>query len=299
MRRLKVVSEPRAAANKTVFLVTYGEIAMFTAVSKLHFLGLFAFMTASLLAVASSDAQPPGKKGKGPKGPPPGAEILTVRGTVKDFTSAPKGEVDGVTLTDGTWVHWPPHLSDRFSGIVGKGDKVKVIGWMETGPKGDTKLEVSSLTNLNTNQTRETDRFTPAVIEAGARFGPGTGEVITANGAIKEFTSAPKGEVDGFVLSDGRWVHWPPHLSERFTSAVVKGDKVRVTGFWETGKKGDTKLEVSILTNLRTNKTIENPDRPLPAGVVGKTGNREAQIRALEDQLEQIQRELQRLRKEK
>ena len=22
---------------------------------------------------------------------------------------------DGVILTDGTWVHWPPHLEDRFS----------------------------------------------------------------------------------------------------------------------------------------------------------------------------------------
>jgi len=271
---------------------------MFTAVSKLRYLGLFAFMAASLL-VASLEAQTGGKKGKGPKGPPPGAEILTVRGTVKDFTSAPKGEVDGVTLTDGTWVHWPPHLSDRFSGIVGKGDKVKVIGWMETGPKGDTKLEVSSLTNLTTNQTRETDRFTPAAIEAGVKFGPGTGEVLNANGTVKEFTSAPKGEVDGFILSDGRWVHWPPHLSGQFSNAVVKGDKVRVIGFWETGKKGDTKLEVSTLTNFRTNKTIENPDRPLPAGAAAKPGNREAQIRSLEDQLEQIQRDLQKLRKEK
>jgi hypothetical protein len=264
-----------------------------------------ALLTACLLLASSAaHSQEKKKKGKdkGPDGPPPGAEILTVRGTVKDFTTAPKGEKDGVTLTDGTWVHWPPHLSDRFSGIVAPGDKVKVIGWMDAGKKGDSKLEVSSLTNLGTNQTRERDGFTPAAIEARQKFGPGTGEFVTANGTVKEFTSAKKGEVDGFILSDGRWVHWPPHLSSRFADAVVKGDTVRVTGFWENGKKGDSKLEVSTLTNVRTSKTIENPDRPAPAGAApapGKAGNREERIRELEIQVEQLMREIQKLRKEK
>jgi hypothetical protein len=274
--------------------------------SKMLCVGIFASLTACLLSlsldVESLGAQPPGKKGKGPKGPPPGADILTVRGTVQSFTTAPKGETDGLMLTDGTSVHWPPQMSDRFKSIVDKGDKVKVIGWMETGKKGDTKLEISSLTNLNTNQTRENDGFPPAVLEARANFGPGNGELLTVNGSVKEFTTAKKGEVDGFIVSDGRQVHWPPNMANRFSDFVAKGDKVRVTGFWETGKKGDAKLEVSTLTNLRTNKTIEIPDRPSapsanPAS--GTAGNRDERIRALENQVDQIQREIQKLRKEK
>jgi hypothetical protein len=268
---------------------------MFTTFSKLRYVGLFAFLAACLWTASfDAQAQGPKKKDKGPKGPPPGAEILTVRGTVKEFTTAPKGEKDGVILTDGTWVHWPPHLEDRFSNIVGKGDKVKVIGWMETGKKGESKLEVSSLTNLNTNQTRE--------VEGRAVTGSAFGEPVTANGSVKEFTTAKKGEVDGFILSDGQWVHWPPHLSSRFSDLVVKGDKVRVTGFKEVDKKGETKLEVSTLTNLRTNKTVENPDRPMPLAdrpSQGKAIDRDARIRALEDQVEQLMVELKRLRKEK
>ena len=274
---------------------------MSTTFSKLRCLGMFACLAACLCA-ASSDAQPPGKKDKGAKGPPPGAELLTVRGTVRDFTTAPKGEKDGVILTDGTWVHWPPHLEDRFSNIVGKGDKVKVIGWMETDKKGESKLEVSSLTNLATNQTRENDRFPPDVIEGRAGIGAGFGDAVTVNGSVRNFTTAKKGEVDGFILSDGQWIHWPPHLSSRFSDFVVKGDKVRVTGFKEVGKKGETKLEVSTLTNLRTNKTVENPDRPMPLAdrpIQGKAIDRETRIRALEDQVEQLLQELKRLRKEK
>jgi hypothetical protein len=274
---------------------------MFTTLSKLRYVGLFAFLAACLCST-SIDAQPQGKKGKGPKGPPPGAEILTVRGTVKDFTAAPKGEKDGVILTDGTWVHWPPHLEARFSNIVAKGDKVKVIGWMETGPKGDTKLEVSSLTNLDTNQTRENDGFPPAALERRTGVASAFGALVTASGSVKDFTTAKKGEVDGFILSDGKWVHWPPHQSSRFADFVVKGDKVRVTGFVETDKKGATKLELSTLTNLRTSKTVENPDRPMPAAdrsIQGKSVDREARIRALEEQVEQLSQELKRLRREK
>jgi hypothetical protein len=267
---------------------------MFESIAKLRYAGLLAFAAACLWAASfDAHAQGPKKKDKGPKGPPPGAETLTVRGTVKEFTTSPKGEKDGVTLTDGTSVHWPPHLEDRFSSIIGKGDKVKVIGWMETGKKGDTKLEVSSVTNLNTNQTREVE----------GRAGSGAfGEPVTANGTVREFTTAKKGEKDGFILSDGQWIHWPPHLSDRFSDFVVKGDKVRVTGFKEVDKKGESKVEVSTLTNLRTNKSVENPDRPAPVAdrpIPGKTIDREARIRALEDQVEQILQDLRRLRKEK
>lgn len=101
------------------------------------------------LCTAFLMAEPPGpgKGTKGPPGPPPDAESVTVRGVVKEFTTAPKGEVDGLMLDDDTCVHWPPHMADRFTDIVAKGDKIKVTGFRETGPKGDTKLEVSSLTN--------------------------------------------------------------------------------------------------------------------------------------------------------
>lgn len=270
---------------------------------KLRELGLLSFAVACLWAATFDDVQAQGgKKGKGksPKGPPPGAEILTVRGTVREFTTAPKGEKDGVMLNDGTWAHWPPHLEDRFSTIVAKGDKVKVIGWMATDKKGSTKLEVSSLTNLNTNQTRENDRFPPDVIEG--RSGAGFGDAVTANGTVRDFTTAKKGETDGFILSDGRWVHWPPHMASRFANTVVKGDKVRVVGFMETGKKGETKLEVSTLTNLRTNKTVENPDRPTSLAdrpIQGKAVDRDARIRALEEQVEQLLTEIRQLRKKK
>ena len=67
------------------------------------------------------------------------------------FTTAPRGEVDGVVLDDGTWLHWPPHMEDRFKDILKEGDRVSATGRTETGPAGDTHFEIQSLTNLRTN----------------------------------------------------------------------------------------------------------------------------------------------------
>jgi hypothetical protein len=267
-------------------------------------LGLAALLVGGLCTV-SLEAQPPGK-GKGPKGrsgPPPDAEFMTMRGTVKEFTTAPKGEVDGLVLTDGKWVHWPPHLESRFKDIAAKGDRVRASGYWETGPAGDTKLEVSSLTNLDTDKSAENpDRPPPADARRSDAAAPRAGEALTVRGTVKEVTTAPKGEVDGVILTDGKWVHWPPHLEARFRDIAAKGDRIRATGYWETGPKGDTKLEVSTLTNLASNKTGENPDRPMsgPARLFpGKAGGVEERLDALEDQLDQLRREIQRLRREK
>jgi hypothetical protein len=108
------------------------------------------------------------------------------------------------------------------------------------------------------------------------------------------------GEVNGLILTDGTWVHWPPHLQGRFTAIAARGDRVRASGYWETGPAGDTKLEVSTLTNLATDRTGENPDRPAPAAgrlALGRAGDVEARLQALEDKVDRLTAEVDRLRR--
>src|ERR1700678_3050797 len=42
-------------------------------------------------------------------------EARTAQGRLQSFTTAPMGEVDGAVLDDGTVIHWPPHLANRFT----------------------------------------------------------------------------------------------------------------------------------------------------------------------------------------
>lgn len=133
---------------------------------------------------------------------------------------------------------------------------------------------------------------------------PRRGEATTAVGTVRSFTTAPRGEVDGAILDDGTVLHWPPHLADRFADAAARGDRVRASGWMETGPRGDTHFEVRTLTNLRTEATIENDGPPPPRpGAHGPGRGRgpetERRIRDLEAQIDRLRAELDRLRRDR
>ena len=93
-------------------------------------------------------------------------------------------------------------------------------------------------------------------------------------------------------------------MQNRFKDILKESDRVRATGRTETGPKGDIHFEVQSVTNLRTNKTAENPDfandPPPGRGVApARPADREERLRDLEDQVDQLRRDIQRLRREK
>jgi hypothetical protein len=269
-----------------------------------HWIGTPAALAVGLLLFASGE----GKTQREDR------DVKTATGKVTSFTTAPKGETDGAILEDGTVIHWPPHLESRFTGIVDKGDRVKVAGWMETTPAGDRVLEVRTLTNLRTNAAADNDGPPPPPPGRRGRAGRGApppplravfGETRTVRGKVDRFTKAPRGEVDGTVLDDGTWLHWPPHLENRFADILKEGDRVQATGRTETGPAGDSHFEVQSVTNMRTNARAENPDFAEGPPVAGPTRvaprreeSREEKLRDLENKLDQLRREIERLRRD-
>lgn len=257
--------------------------------------------------------------------PPAAATARTVEGKVQRMTTAPMGEIDGAVLDDGTWLHWPPHFESQFTGVVKSGDRIRASGRTERGPAGDEHFEIKSLTNTSTNATAENVDFAsgppagprgprsrgrrvpPHLLAAGRATGGNDAaqESSTREGKVQRLTTAPRGEVDGAVLDDGTWIHWPPHLQGQFNDVVKVGDRVRVTGQTETGPAGDTHFEVQSVTNILANRTVENPEsiaavRPSSERTPQLDGpSRERRLRELESQIEQMQRELGRLRLEK
>lgn len=228
----------------------------------------------------------------GPDGwaqPPKGGRVTTAEGVVKEYTTAPRGEIDGAVLDDGTTLHWPPHLADKFQGVATKGDKVRATGWTETGPAGDTHFEVGQVTNLRTKASATNDDRPPAPPPPPPPLPPvvpAPGQDNAAEGVVKEFTTAPRGEMDGVILDNGTVLHWPPHLADRFSGIAAKGDRVRATGRTETGPAGDTHFEVQQLTKVGNTPAARSADL-------------ERRVRDLEAQVEQLRREIERLRRQK
>jgi hypothetical protein len=83
-------------------------------------------------------------------------------------------------------------------------------------------------------------------------------------GTVQRFTLTPRGELDGFLLTDGTQVHLPPHLSGELASAVRLGDPVSVRGY----RSPTAPLVVaSAMTDTSTNRTVVDQGPP-PPGVV-------------------------------
>src|SRR5262245_31911594 len=104
--------------------------------------------SAILLATAAFAQMPPPP----PPGGPPLAwqQAMTIGGTVTRFTLTPRGDLDGLILSDGTQVHVPPHLSADPAAAVKPGDTVTVSG--SRSPSGALFI-AASVTDIASNQT--------------------------------------------------------------------------------------------------------------------------------------------------
>jgi hypothetical protein len=78
------------------------------------------------------------------------AQLPESRGTVKQYLLAPRGEVDGLILKDGTEVHVPRHLSAQVVFTVRPGDDVSIRGLKA---RGLPMVDAASITNMNTGKT--------------------------------------------------------------------------------------------------------------------------------------------------
>lgn len=80
-------------------------------------------------------------------------------------------------------------------------------------------------------------------------------------GIVQRFTLTPRGELDGFLLTDGTEVHLPPHLSDQLATAVRPGDPVSVRGY----RSPSAPLVVATtVTDTSTNQTVIDQGPPPP-----------------------------------
>ena len=217
--------------------------------------------------------------------------MTRVEGKVVRTTTARRGEIDGVILDDGTWVHWPPHLGDDYSPLAKTGQRIEAWGRKELNREGEEWFETFTLTNVESKKSFERDEVPPPPRHghrppppAGdhGRRGPGAFESI--EGTLKSFTTAPKGETDGAVLSDGRVIHWPPHREDEFAKVAAIGDRVRVEGRAKRAPHGETRIEVDSIEKL--DGKSDGPAKEV------RSSDSDARMRKLEERLERIEAKL-------
>lgn len=94
---------------------------------------------------------------------------------------------------------------------------------------------------------------------------PGGQDMSTRRGTIKAFNSGPEGETNGFILTDGTVVLFPPESGQQMASIVREGSRISFMGYGRPGVTG--RLVVNAQSITAHGQTYAMP--PDPAGGPG------------------------------
>ncbi|WP_248323924.1 hypothetical protein [Caballeronia sp. Sq4a] len=196
----------------------------------------------------ASDAPPPPVAGAPMPPPPPApprpgaapvpladaASMATTQGTVARFLTNPDGDADGFLTDDGTLVRFPPHMSTQLTSAVRRGDAVQVTG------RRDEDGSFAAQRIVDTRSGRQVIDEPPM---RGAPAWPRDARAeglsrLSAQGQVARVTSAPRGEPDGVILSDGTVIKLTPPVAQRFPALVRAGATVSAQGYGTRNQYG-------------------------------------------------------------
>jgi hypothetical protein len=83
-----------------------------------------------------------------------------VSGEIAEFHLSPDGEVDGITLKDGTEIRFPPKSGERVTATVSIGDQVEISGWTHAG---ESEVHAAAITNVGSGNAVDVDQPPPDV----------------------------------------------------------------------------------------------------------------------------------------
>lgn len=204
------------------------------------------------------------------------AQLPAIQGKVAQYSLTPRGDVDGLILTDGTEVRTPPHLGAQLVGAVKPGDAVTIHG-----------LRARNLPLVQAMQVSN-DAGGATVTDTGPGEGPhgprgpggpdgrfrGSGApdqpTLTAQGRVKAALHGPRGEVNGALLEDGTIVHMPPPEAQRLAAQIAPGATVYVQGPGYAGPLGRVIAARAIGPDAASTTPIAAPPRHGPGHGPGR-----------------------------
>ncbi|MEA2777336.1 MAG: hypothetical protein QOF90_2742 [Acetobacteraceae bacterium] len=182
-------------------------------------------------------------------------QLPAMQGKVAEYSLTPRGDVDGLILTDGTEVHLPPHLGTQLVFAVKPGDQVTIHGLRA---RAIPMVQAMSVSNDVTGNT-VTDN------SSGGPRGPrGAEQALTAQGRIKAQLHGPQGDLNGVLLEDGTIVRLPPPEAQRLASELTPGAPLYAEGDGFTGPLGRIIAAQSLGSSPTQITQIAAPPPPRP-----------------------------------
>jgi hypothetical protein len=154
-----------------------------------------------------------------------------VSGTFERFLINPHGDADGMILTDGTEVHFPPHMSAEVCAAIRPGEPT-ILTIRGVRPRRGNLIAAVAIGTANGvcivdngPPKAHDDEGKPQQPAAKTKREP-----MDAEGIVRSVLHGPKGEERGALLEDGRIIRIPAHEAERITHLLIPGKTLAVRG---------------------------------------------------------------------
>jgi hypothetical protein len=157
--------------------------------------------------------------------------LPAVAGTVERLVPGPKGEAEGLVLTDpagrSRLVRFPPHLAREVEALVRPGEFVAVRGETagEAGP-----IAAAALTAADGRAVVDRGPKAHGKPPKHERPAPQRREDALVAGRVRLTLTAPKAEPRGAILADGTVVRLGPKEAERFADLLRPGARLAARG---------------------------------------------------------------------
>jgi len=152
--------------------------------------------------------------------------LPATKGQVKQLLINAHGEADGFILSDGTEVHFPPHMGAEIEARVVLGDEISVRG---AKPRG---ADLIAAVAIDIAGGHRIDDKGPPDDEKDQEEGHAKpkGELMEHEGVVVRTLHGPKGEVRAALFEDGITVRFPKHEADRILDLIVPGAVLAVRG---------------------------------------------------------------------
>ncbi len=190
------------------------------------------------------------------------AQMPLTRGVVAQFDLSPRGDVDGLILTDGTEVHVAPYLAPQLLQDVKPGDSVTVHGLRA---RVIPLVQAMSVTNDKTGAT-VADTNLPGGPPPRPQ-GPPSGQSVEISDTVKMQLHGPRGELNGVLLANGTIVHMPPPAASRLAALLMPGTAIAVAGHEVNSDEGHAIAAAAIGPADGTLAPIMMPPPPVPGAM--------------------------------
>lgn len=158
---------------------------------------------------------------------------LAAQGTVDRFILDPRGEVEGLLLTDGTHLYVTSRAEDQLVSAFKPGDLVRVYGRLSAEER---LVQADVVANMSTGTTFTVPMRLDLPMQEQHRLSM---TEMSAAGTVRAFLYHPlKKIIHGMLLSDETQVRFPPDASQKLRRSFHIGDKLTVRGNGTTNRYG-------------------------------------------------------------